>query len=137
MDFADGWPPITGVSGEVVFHGARMDIKGQSGAILGLHLSDVQVSHAELGKREERLLIKGMVRGPTSEFLRFAATTPVAGYVNHATDDMKAAGDAQLDLELGLALGDIKMSTVKGNLIVENNQVSIPRLPALERARHP
>ncbi|MFL6580045.1 MAG: YhdP family protein, partial [Burkholderiales bacterium] len=133
IDFADGWPPITGVSGDVVFHGARMDIKA-SGAVLGLQLSEVQASHAELGKRDERLLIKGAVRGFSSDFLHFVATSPVAGYVNHATDDMKAVGVARLDLELGVALADVKASTVRGNLIVEDNEVSVPRLPPLARA---
>jgi uncharacterized protein (TIGR02099 family) len=133
VDFADGWPPVTGVNGDVVFHGARMEIKG-SGAIQGLQLSEVQISHSELGKRGERLLVKGAVRGFSSDFLRFMATSPVAGYLNHAMDDMKAIGVARLNFELGLALAEIKDSTVKGDLIVEDNEVSVPRLPALARA---
>ena len=133
IDYADGWPPVTGINGDAVFRGDRMDVRVQSGATLGLQLSGVQASIAELGKHEEHLLVKGAVQGATSDFLRYAAVTPVAVHINRFTDEIKAAGDARLDLELDLPLHRIKESAVKGELTVQNNQVTLdPRLPPFE-----
>ncbi|MBI3526540.1 MAG: TIGR02099 family protein [Betaproteobacteria bacterium] len=133
IDYADGWPPITGITGDVVFRGDRMDLRGQSGAILGLQLSGVRASIAELGRHNEHLQVKGVAQGATSDFLRYAASTPVAGHINRFTDEMKAAGDAKLDLELDLPLHQIKESAVKGVLMLQNNLVTLdPRLPPFE-----
>ena len=133
IDYADGWPPITGIVGDAVFRGDRMDIRGQSGAVLGLQLSGVQASIAELGKHNEHLLVKGVTQGATADFLRYTAVTPVAGQISAFTDDMKAAGDAILDLELDLPLHQMKESAVKGELTLQNNVVTLdPRLPPFE-----
>ena len=133
IDYADGWPPVTGIAGEAVFRGDRMDVRGESGAILGLRLSSVQASIAELGKHAEHVLVKGVVQGATSDFLRYAASTPVAGHINRFSDEMKAVGDARLDLELDLPLHQIKESAVKGELTLQDNQVTLdPRLPPFE-----
>jgi uncharacterized protein (TIGR02099 family) len=134
IDYADGWPPVTGINGDAVFRGSRVDIRGQSGTILGLRLSGVQASIAELGKHEEHLLVKGVLQGATSDFLRYAAITPLAGHIGRFTDEMKAVGDARLDLELDLPLHQIKESAVKGELTLQNNLVTLdPRLPPFER----
>ena len=125
IDYADGWPPITGISGDVVFRGSRMDIHAQSGGTLGLHLSAVEVSIPDLDKDEEHLLVKGVALGATSDFLRYAASSPVADQIDHITDEMKATGDARLDLELDLSLNQIKDSTVKGELTLQNNRVTL------------
>ena len=133
LDYATGWPPLTGVNGEVVFRGDRMEVRSESGSILGLQLSGVQASIAELGKHEEHLRVKGSVRGPTADFLRYTEVTPVASRIKTFTDELKAVGDARLDLELDLPLHQIKDSAIKGELTVQNNEVTLdPRLPVFE-----
>ena len=134
IDYANGWPPVTNLNGDVIVRGSRMDLRSRSGAVLGLQLSDVQASIAELGKHDEHLLIKGVVQGATSDFLRFAAVTPVAGRIDRFTSEMKAVGPARLDVELDLPLHRIKESAVKGELTVQNNQVTLDaRLPPFEQ----
>ena len=133
IDYADGWPPITGIGGDFVLRGRRIDIRGQSGASLGLQLSGVQASIAGLGMHDEHLQIKGAAQGATSDFLRFAAATPVADRITRFTDEMKAVGDARLGLELDLPLRRIKESAVKGELKLQNNLITLdPRLPPFE-----
>jgi uncharacterized protein (TIGR02099 family) len=133
IDYADGWPPVTDISGEAVFRGDQMEVRGDSGTVLGLQLSAVQASIAELGKHEEHLRIKGLVQGTTSGFLRYADVTPVGSHIKSFTDELKAVGDAKLDLELDLPLHQIKDSAIKGELTVQNNQVTLdPRLPVFE-----
>jgi len=134
LDYVDGWPPITGISGEVRFRGDRMDVRGQSGTVLGMQLSGIQASIADLGKHEEHLLVKGVAQGATSGFLRYVASTPVAGHFGGFGERIKAAGDARLDLELDLPLHQIKASAVKGELTLQDNRVTLDaRLPPFER----
>ena len=134
IDYANGWPPVTNLNGDVIVRGSRMDLRSRSGAVLGLQLSDVQASIAELGKHDEHLLIKGVAQGATSDFLRFAAVTPVAGRIDRFTSEIKAVGQARLDIELDLPLHRIKESAVKGELRVQNNQVTLDaRLPPFEQ----
>ena len=133
LDYANGWPLLTGVNGEAIFRGDHMDVRGESGTILGLRVSGVQASIAELGKHEEHLRVKGVVQGPTADFLRYAEVTPVASRIKGFTDELKAAGDAGLDLDLDLPLQQINDSVIKGELTVQDNQVTLdPRLPPFE-----
>jgi uncharacterized protein (TIGR02099 family) len=134
LDFAPGWPPITGISGDVVFRGNRMEAHARSGVILGVQLSDVQASIAQLGRHAEHLLINGTAAGATPDFLRFVAATPVSERLERLTEQVKAAGEARLALALDLDLHQIKESSVKGDLTLQNNLVTLdPRLPPLEQ----
>ena len=133
LDFADGWPPITGINGDAVFRGDRMEARVRAGTSLGLQLSGVQASIAELGKHDEHLLVKGVVQGATPDFLRYTAATPLASHINRFTEGLKAVGDARLDLDLDLPLLRARESAVKGELTVRNNQVTLDsRLPPFE-----
>ncbi len=134
LDFADGWPPISALRGDLTFRGRRMDIRVQSAETLGVQLSDVRASIAELGKRDEHLLVEGTASGPTREFLRYVSAMPKAGAVSRFTGEFKAAGDAELTLALDLPFHRLRETAVKGEFRVQNNQVTLdPRLPALER----
>ncbi|HVY05626.1 MAG TPA: YhdP family protein [Burkholderiales bacterium] len=133
LDYVDGWVPVTGISGEAIFRGDHMDVRAQTGSILGLGLAGVDASIAELGKHDEVLHLKGAVRGATADFLKFISVTPVAGYINRFTEPMKAIGEAKLDLTLAIPLHRSKESTVKGELVLQNNGVVLDsRLPPFE-----
>ncbi|HZF22732.1 MAG TPA: YhdP family protein [Burkholderiales bacterium] len=133
LDYADGWPPLTNAVADVVFRGRRMEVRPQAGSILGLRLSDVLASIPELGKHDEHLLVKGVAEGPTAEFLRFVESSPVSRHINRFTEDMKASGNARLDVELDLPLRQIADSVISGVLVLRDNQITVdPRLPPLE-----
>jgi uncharacterized protein (TIGR02099 family) len=134
LDFAPPWPPLTEVNGVLSFHGRRMEVRPQSGVILGIKLSDVQVSIPELGKHDEHLLVKGTADAPTREFLRLVAASPVADHIDRFTEVIKAKGDSRLSLDLDLPLHRIAEFKAAGELAVRDNQVVIdPRLPELDK----
>lgn len=134
LEYARGWPPITAAAGDLSFHGRRMDIRARSGAILGTALADVTASIAELGKHDEHLIVKGTSTGPTAEYLRFVAASPVGAQVDGITEKMSARGPARLSLDLDLALHRIQESKASGELVVTDNQVVVdPRLPELDK----
>ena len=133
LKYADGWPPITGIRGDVVVRGSRVDIRAQSGVTHGLQLSGLEASIADLDKPKEHLLVKGVVQGKMPDFLLFATSTPLAANITGFSDGMKATGDARLDLELDLPLNQIKDSRVKGEMTLQDNLVTLdPRLPPFE-----
>ncbi len=133
LDYAPGWPPVTALNGEAVFRGSRMDIRTKGGSILGLQLPAVTATIPELVNRDQVLRVEGVAEGPTADFLRFVATSPVTTQINRFTQDMKATGDAKLDLALDLPLHRTKDAKVKGTLLVQNNGVILdPRLPPFE-----
>lgn len=134
LDYANDWPPVTGINGDVVFRGDRMDIRVESGTTLGLQVSGVQASIDELGKHEEHLLFKGVAQGVTPGFLRYVAVSPVGRHISGLTDEIKAVGDARLGLEFDLPLHHQEEFAVKGELTVQDNQVTLdPRLPSFEQ----
>ncbi len=133
LDYAPGWPMLKGINGELVVRGRRMEVHPKTAMLLGIRLSDVQVSIPEMGKRNEHLLVKGSARAPTAEFLRFIAASPVAGHIDRLTERIRTTGDAQLDLELDLPVARVAESKVAGEMRIESNLVALdPRLPEIQ-----
>jgi uncharacterized protein (TIGR02099 family) len=133
LDYAPGWPPVTALNGDAVFRGSRMEIRSKGGAIFGLRLPEVTATIPDLINHDQVLRVEGVAEGPTADFLRFVATSPVTTQINRFTQDMKATGDAKLDLVLDLPLHRTKEAKVKGTLLVQNNGVVLdPRLPPFE-----
>lgn len=133
LDFADGWPELTGINGDVIFRGSRMEIVPQAVSVMGLNLSNVNVSIPDLGSTDRRLLVKGFAEGPTAEFLRYVSSSPVSGYIGGVTRDIKAQGAARLGLDLDLPLKQLDKSRVAGELTLRDNRVTVDRrLPPLD-----
>jgi uncharacterized protein (TIGR02099 family) len=134
LDYARGWPQLTDVTGDLMFRGRRMEVRPQSGSVLGMKLADMRVSIDELGKHDEHLLVKGTAEGQTDQFLRFVEASPIAEQANRFTEQVRAKGEARLSFDLDLPLHRIAETKVAGELVVRDNQVVIdPRLPELDR----
>ena len=134
LDYAPGWPKIDGVAGELVFEGAGMTVKAQSGRILGVALKDVSAVLPDF-ETDEVITIRGAAEGPTPDFLRFIAESPVAGMINHFTDPFRAEGRGKLDLQLVLPLHKLEQSRVKGEYQFTRNQLQPdPAMPVLTEA---
>lgn len=122
IDYADGWPAIEQIDGEMQF-GVGMKITAKRGKILGADLSNVLVVLPDFESHEEMLYVRGAAEGPTSEFLRFIDQSPVGDKIDRFTDGMKALGNGRLDLELDLPLRRIADAKVRGEYFFHNNQV--------------
>ena len=134
LEYAKGWPPLTDVNCDLVFHGRRMEVRPRSGLLLGMKLADVQVSIPELGKHDEHLLVKGAVDATTEQILRFVEASPVAEHINRFTEQVKARGDARLSLDMDLPLHRPAEIKAAGELSVRDNQVVLDsRLPELSK----
>jgi uncharacterized protein (TIGR02099 family) len=135
LHYADGWPRIEAIDAELRFERSRMDIVGRSGTILGTRLSNVRVSIPNLGSREPQLSISGEAAGPTAEFLKYIASSPVREWIAGFTDPITASGNGRLRLGLELPLAHLAASRVAGSYEFSGNTVQLhARLPPIEHA---
>jgi uncharacterized protein (TIGR02099 family) len=135
LHYADGWPRIEAIDAELQFERTRMDIVGHSGAILGARLAGVHVSIPNLGTRDPQLSVSGEASGPTAEFLKYIADSPVRRMTAGFTDAISASGSGHLRLALELPLARLEASRVAGDYDFAGNRVRLhPRLAPIEAA---
>ncbi|MGH8633694.1 MAG: YhdP family protein, partial [Burkholderiales bacterium] len=135
LHYADGWPDIGNIAGDVVFRGQRMEVNAWQGAIFGVRLSKVRAEIPDLAHENEVLSVSGDAEGPTSDFFAFIEKSPVAGFTDHFTRGWQAQGTGRLALTLSIPLRDAAKSTVAGAYQFANNTVTIsPELPVMEQA---
>jgi uncharacterized protein (TIGR02099 family) len=135
LEFAQGWPRVEDIDGELLFERNRMEITGRRARILGAGVSNVRVAIAQLGKPGAELLIQGGAEGRTAEFLDYIRQSPVRGMIGGFSDATSASGSGRLRLKLVLPLQQLDASRVEGEYRFTGNTVHLdPGLPPLERA---
>lgn len=133
LHYADGWPDIDGINGDLSFRGRRMDIVARQGTISGTRLSNVRAEIPDLD--ETRVLtVTGDADGATADFLKFIAASPVAGYIDHFTDGMQGEGDGKLKLQLEMPLRNLDKTRVAGSYQMAANRLILDAsLPPMEQ----
>ena len=135
LQYADDWPRIHDVEGDLLFERDRMEIVGRSGSILGARLGGVLVSIPRIGPGETSVRVTGHAEGPTAEFLKFIDESPLRSRTGGFTHDIQAAGSGRLTLKLELPLAQLAASRVSGEYEFRDNRVALHRaVPPLERA---
>ena len=135
LSYAEGWPTIEGIDAELHFNGRSMEVVSRKASVLGARVTKARVSLPDLFAQDRILAVNGQAEGPTAEFLKFVAQSPVNGLTGGITANMGATGSGklQLNLELPLArLADVKLA---GSYQIAGNQISIdPDWPPLSQA---
>ncbi|MBS3935387.1 MAG: TIGR02099 family protein, partial [Sulfuritalea sp.] len=137
LNFAPGWPNMTGIDGELLFEGVRMSIRGQRGEIMGVALADILAEIPDLEAKEgEMLTVTGRAKGETQRFLDFIEASPVGGRIDHFTAGMSAAGGGELDLKLVMPLRRVVDTEVQGRYrFADNRLAALPGLPPFTAAQ--
>jgi uncharacterized protein (TIGR02099 family) len=131
VDYVQGWPSIQDIEADLSF-GVGMKLQAQHGNMLGAKLSSVSVDIPDFESHEEVLLIKGLAKGPTSEFLRFLDQSPVGDTIDRFTEGMKASGNGELELALDLPLRRPQDTKMRGTYQFQNNRLEpVQGLPPL------
>lgn len=133
VHYGDDWPRITGIEGDLLFRGQRMDINVRQAMINNVNLGKVRLQIPDLVHSDEVLQISGEAEGATSDFFDFIAKSPVHGMIDGFTDGMQAQGRGRLGLKLTLPLRALKNTRVSGTYQFVNNQLVEPGFPPLEQ----
>lgn len=129
------WPPITQLSGELVFERAAMSIKSATGRLGNV----VQITKADalipnLGSASATVAVSADARSPLSNMLGLVSGSPLSTITGKALSQAKGTGNADLKLRLNLPINNIDRSKVTGTLTLANNDVQItPDTPLLTR----
>ncbi|MBS1196771.1 MAG: hypothetical protein H6R18_556 [Proteobacteria bacterium] len=135
LDYAPGWPALTGVEADLRF-GVGMQINASAGGVLGTRIGPVSAKIADFSASEELLVVDGQVVGPTTEFLSFIEKSPVMQWLERRTEGMRASGDGKLALRLEVPLRHAEDTRVRGEFNFADNQVTVmPGLPPISQAR--
>jgi uncharacterized protein (TIGR02099 family) len=133
LDYANGWPVLNGVDGEVRFENQGMRVATARGHVLGAALARTTAVIADLRPDHPLLVIDGEASGPTAEFLAFIEKSPVAEWIGHFTDGAQASGGGRLGLNVAMELGRDAVAQVKGDYQFTDNQLLLPGMTALSR----
>ncbi len=124
VHYGENWPRITGIEGDLLFRGKRMDVNVRQAMISNVRLGKVRVQIPDLLHTGEVLQIAGEAEGATGDFLDFIAKSPVRGMIDGFTDGMQAQGRGRLGLKLTLPLRALDKSRVGGTYQFVNNQLT-------------
>ena len=132
LRYVSDWPEISGLSGDLLFEGTRMLLRGHSGKVLGASTSAVSAEIPDMNAGSPLLRIQGVAGGPTAEFLRFVDVSPISEMIDHYTNAMSATGNGNLQLKLDVPLSRPDETMVQGELRFTGNTLildsSLPRL---------
>ena len=142
LDYGTGWPKIEGLATHMLFEGKRMALNGHKGQISGNTILSTKVDIPQLDADSPMLLIVGELEGPVKQGLAFVNTSPVKDVTMGFTDDLKAAGNGRLHLELSIPMQDLESSKYKGayqisnGILYANEDVGLPELAKLNGILH-
>ncbi|MCZ7563542.1 MAG: DUF3971 domain-containing protein [Burkholderiales bacterium] len=134
LAYAEHWPAITGIAGEIEIAGAGIEIRAERGDALGAEIGRTVAAIPDMF-RDERLRVEGTARGPTDAFLRFIETSPVNDMIGRFTEGWRAQGAGELALAFELPLDRVEEARVAGSYALADNRLVLgPGEPALESA---
>lgn len=133
LDYASGWPALSGLDAEVRFENTALHVVATRGHVLGAALGRTTAAIADLWPDHPTLVVEGEASGPTAEFLQFVASSPVAGWTGRFTDGAQAAGHGRLALGLAMELGGETAARVRGEYQFSDNQLRLPGMATLSK----
>ncbi|MDM0014112.1 YhdP family protein [Variovorax sp. J22P168] len=131
------WPGLTGLSGELVFQGAGMQVRNARGRIAGTQTIEVSKAEAQIADMSHHapvLKLDAQAKGPLGELLRVGA--PLAGELGSTLAGMRASGNADYKLRLELPLSAMDKTKVQASIALADNELQLAAAaPALTQAR--
>jgi uncharacterized protein (TIGR02099 family) len=125
LRYAEGWPDISGIDGQLHFDGKRMVVTSNKASVLGTRVTQAHVVLPDMFTPERMLAVNGQAEGPTAGFLKYIAQSPLNSLTRGITANMGAAGNGRLQLKLDLPLTHLADTKVSGNYQFIGNSLSI------------
>ncbi len=126
------WPPLEDIEADLTLERNHMEIVGHSARAYGFKLDRITAVLPDLDDHDEVLSVRAQGSGPLSDLLHVIASSPIDGWLEHATAGTRALGPAHLELNLSLPLSHLDDSRVNGSVAFQNNDITLfPWLPVL------
>lgn len=135
LNYAEGWPRIEDASGQLVFHGSRMEVNATHARIFNTHLGPVTAVIPDLHPHEKAIEISGQATGDVQDFIRYANASPVAEKLKGMTNRLEGAGNMALALNMNIPLHYSHDTTLGGRLSFRGDTFFSPALPRLDQVR--
>src|SRR5262249_21157938 len=114
LDYARGWPKLTNVTADLLFDGPQIKITSQRANVLGAQITSATVVVPDpYAPGPPTVLVDGEAQGPTNEFLKYIAQSPVRSGSDGLTDRWTAEGRSNLKLRLELPVGRLELAVRK------------------------
>ncbi len=131
------WPPLTGLSGELVFERAGMLVRNARGRLAGatgVEVTKAEAQIADMSHHASMLRVDAQARGPLAEVLRAGA--PLAGETGEIMLRARATGSADYKLHLELPLAAMDNAKVQASVVLADNELQIvPEAPTFSQAK--
>ncbi len=132
LQFAQRWPRVNGITGELRFEGQRLQVTASRAAILAARVSGVRVQIADYYHGDPVVHVEGNVDGPVPEFLRYIEASPVSELIGGVTRGMSAGGPGRLQLTVDVPVRRLTQVKVAGAFQFAGGSFTFdPALPPL------
>lgn len=125
------WPPLTGLSGELVFERDGMLVRNARGRLAGttgVEVTKAEAQIPELSHHAQVLRVDAQAKGPLGEVLRVGA--PLAGETGEIMLRARATGSADYKLHLELPLAAMDNAKVQATVTLADNELQVvPEAP--------
>jgi uncharacterized protein (TIGR02099 family) len=132
------WPPITQISGELVFDRTSLNVKASSGRVgsnnsLQILQADARIPNLAV---TPTVVIHADVRGSARDVLSTVNTSPLLEVTNKSLTQLTATGNADVSLQLNLPLFNLERSKVQGSVTLTDSDVQVtPDSPLLAHSK--
>lgn len=124
LAYAQGWPEVTGIDGEIELAGTGIEVRTEGGNVLGARIGRTVAAIPDMFV-EERLHVDGTASGPTEAFLKFIESSPVNAYIGRFTEGWRAQGAGRLALKIDMPLGRAAETRVAGSYELADNRLTL------------
>lgn len=130
------WPPLTKLSGELVFDRNSMQVRKAKGFLghTAVVVDEAQAGIADWNQTEVEVNAKA--HGALSDMLNVVQGSALSALTAHVLDSSRATGNAKLSLKLHLPTMHMERSKVQGDVTLAGNTLQLmPDVPVLSQAR--
>ncbi|MDN4590456.1 TIGR02099 family protein [Xenophilus aerolatus] len=129
------WPPLTALSGELVFDRASMQVNNARARIAGATAVEMVKGEARIPNLDHGVLqVDAQARGPLGDVLRVGA--PLLGDARDFVAGVRATGGGDYRLKLELPLDAMDKAKVQAGVVLADNELRLaPEAPPLTQAR--
>ncbi len=134
LDYAKGWPPVTGIDSELRLEGNRISVAATRANVLGATLGRTTATIADLSLHHPVLVVEGEADSATSDVVAYLNQSPLAKWTGGLAEGVQATGNGRLTLKLALALGkDDEVAKLAGSYQFTDNTLRFPGIAPLSQ----